>query len=202
MKIQATTNKKSASINAVTAQAGIAITVTTRKESAKKLKSLEPLAVAMKVAGDETSVGLLSRLPSDTIAFQHFAQNAMGTAQLFSWFDNNQTRLTRTTKEGKYLLDIAGAYCAAFGISHDRAVDGPLKEFPFYKKFSNSLQQWAKLRGGVSQRESGSITDAVCAYLDKKERDNAAALGDSLVAWVLKNENILTRIKKALETPA
>ena len=186
---------KNAVINAVTAQSGaIAITVKTRKASAKQLKACEPLATAMQVAGEDTSPALLARLPQDTVAFKCFAQNATSTAQLFSWFDENQPRLTRQTKEGKKLLDIAGAYCAAFNIVHDRAIDGPLKGFPFYKKFSNALQQWAKMNGGVSKRASGAITDAVASYLDKKAKENAAALSDSLTAWILKNEDILARI--------
>ena len=157
----------------------------------------------MKVAGEETSPEVLARLPQDTIAFKCFAQNALGTAQLFSWFDNNHASLTRQTKEGKLLLNIAGAYCAAFNIVHDKR-DGPLKSMPFYKKLSNALQQWAAKKGGFDKRPSGSITDAIAAYLDKKEKEDSALLSDSIVVWVLKHEAILARIinSKALETPA
>ena len=210
MKNQATTNskvkptaKKVTAINAVTAQSGaLAITVQTRKASAKQLKSCEPLATAMLAIGEETTPELLARLPKNTVAFQVFSSQALGTASLFDWFDNNPVGLTRKTKDNKVLLDIAGAYARAFGISHDKAADGPLKCYPFYKRFSNALQQWAKRKGGFDKRASGAITDAVAAYLDKKLLDNAPELSDSLVAWVLKNEDILQRIKKALETPA
>ena len=194
MKNQATTTKKSA-INSIAAQAGaLTVTVQTRKTSAKTIKALEPLATAMLATGEATSTELLSRLPNDTVAFKCFAQNATSTAMLFAWFDENQARLTRTTKDGKSLLDIAGAYVAAFNIVHDKAVDGPLKGYPFYKKFSNALQQWAKHNGGVEKRPSGAISDAVGAYLDKKEKEDIKALEDSLVAWVLKHEDILNRI--------
>ena len=195
--VKAASAKKSSvnAINSIVAQAGtIAITVQTKAASAKALKALEPLVSAMNTTGEETSAELLARLPQNTVAFKVFSQNALGTAQLFSWFDDNRTLLTRTTKDGKLLLNMAGAYVSAFDISHDKAVDGPLKGYPFYKKFSNALQQWAKLNGGVSQRASGAITDAIAAYLDKKEKEDAAALSDSLVAWVLKNEDILQRI--------
>ena len=188
---------KSAAINAVAAQAAgeIAITINTRKAaSAKTIKQLAPLAMAMKVAGEATSGELLARLPTNTIAFQVFSQNALGTAQLFSWFDENEQRLTRITKDGKKLLDIAGAYASAFDISHDKERDGPLKEYPFYKRFSNALQQWAARRGGVSKRASGSITDAIASYLNKKQQENADGLSDSIVAWVLKHEAVLQRI--------
>ena len=189
------TAKKSTAINAVTAQAGaIAITVQTRKTSAKTIKALEPLATAMNTINDGTSTELLARLPQDTVAFKCFASQALGTALLFAWFDDNKTSLTRTTKDGKHLLNMAGAYVSAFNITHDKARDGALKEYPFYKKFSNALQQWAKRRGGVEKRTSGTITDAVGAYLDKKEKEDSQALSDSLVAWVLKNEDILNRI--------
>ena len=212
-KAAAKTAKKTINaINAIVAQSGaiakptakptakpIAITVQTRKESAKALKSCAPLAAAMKVAGDETSAELLSRLPQNTVAFKVFSQNALGTAQLFSWFDDNRTLLTRTTKDGKLLLNMAGAYCAAFGISHNKEQDGPLKGYPFYKRFSNALQQWGKKRGGFEARPSGAITDAVGAYLTKKEKEDSALLSDSLVAWILKHEDILVRIKRALE---
>ena len=186
---------KNAAINSIVAQSGaIAITVQTRKASAKTIKALEPLATAMKVAGDETTVELLSRLPQDTIAFKCFASHAMSTAQLFAWFDDNQTSLTRKTKENKVLLNMAGAYVAAFNIVHDKARDGALKEYPFYKRFSNALQQWAKRQGGFEKRASGAITDAVGAYLNKKQQEDSKALEDSLVAWVLKHEDILQRI--------
>ena len=195
MKNQATTTKKSTSINSITAQAGaIAITVQTRKTSAKTIKALEPLATAMLATGEDTTTQLLARLPSDTIAYKVFSSHALGTAQLFAWFSSNQESLTRTTKEGKILLDMAGAYVAAFNIVHDKARDGALKNMPFYKKFSNALQQWAKRHSAVEKRPSGAISDAVAAYLDKKSSDNAAALSDSLVAWVLKHEDILNRI--------
>ena len=193
--------KKSAPINAVTAQAGIAITVQTKTSAT--IKALKPLVSAMNIVGDETSAELLARLPQNTVAFQHFANQALGTAQLFAWFSSNQTRLTRKTKEGKSLLDIAGAYCAAFNIVHDRAVDGPLKNMPFYKRLSNALQQWAKKHpGGVGKRASGSISDAIAAYLNKKQQEDSKALEDSIVVWVLKHEDVLERIKRALETPA
>ena len=186
-------------LTAINAQAGeLTVTVHTKttsaKPSAKAIEALQPLRAAMKVAGDETTVELLARLPTTTIAFKHFASQATSMAALFSWFDDNRTSLTRKTKEGKTLLDIASAYVAAFNIVHDRAVDGPLKNMPFYKKFSNALQQWARLKGGVSQRASGAISDAVAAYLNKKLADNAAELSDSIVAWVLQNEGILQRI--------
>ena len=209
--MKATTTKKPAkkvtankAINAIVAQSGtITVQVQTRsKTSAKTLKAFAPLVSAMEVAGEETTPELLARLPKNTVAFQVFSSQALGTAQLFSWFDNNQASLTRQTKEGKVLLNMAGAYISAFGISHDKAADGPLKCYPFYKKFSNALQQWAKRKGGFDKRPPGSITDAVASYLDKKLSDDAAALSDSLTAWVLKNEDILQRIKKALETPA
>ena len=183
-------------INAITAQAAGAIVVTvqsTRKTSASA-KQLAPLVSAMRETGEDTTPALLARLPPDTVAFKCFSSQVLGTAQLFAWFDDNRTSLTRTTRENKVLLDIAGAYLAAFNISHDRAIDGPLKGFPFYKKFSNALQQWAKMKGGVSKRASGAITDAVGAYLDKKEKENADALSDSLTAWILKNEAVLQRI--------
>ena len=190
------TAKKSTAINAVTAQAGaIAITVQTRKAaSAKQLKSCAPLVSAMNTINDGTSAELLARLPQDTVAFKCFASQALGTALLFAWFDDNKTSLTRTTKDGKHLLNMAGAYVAAFNIVHDKARDGALKEYPFYKKFSNALQQWAKRNGGVEKRASGSLTDAVGAYLDKKEKEDSKALEDSLVAWVLKHEDVLNRI--------
>ena len=188
------TAKKVTAISAVTAQAGIAITVqTTRKSCAKTIKACAPLAVAMNTTGEETSVELLARLPSDTIAYKVFSSQALGTAQLFSWFDDNRTSLTRKTKENKVLLNIAGAYCAAFDILHDKA-DGPLKNMPFYKKFSNALQEWAKRDKNIKKRASGAITDTVGAYLNKKLADNAAALSDSVVAWVLKNPDIFNRI--------
>ena len=193
------TAKKSTAINAVTAQAGaIAITVQTRKTSAKTIKALEPLATAMNTINDGTSTELLARLPQDTVAFKCFASQALGTALLFAWFDDNKTSLTRTTKDGKHLLNMAGAYVAAFNIVHDKARDGALKEYPFYKKFSNALQQWAKKRGGIEKRASGEISDAVGAYLDKKEKEDSEALSDSVVAWVLKHEDILVRIKNAV----
>ena len=191
------TAKKSTAINAVTAQAGataIAITVQTRKASAKTIKALEPLATAMLATGEDTSPALLARLPQDTVAFKCFASQALGTALLFAWFDDNQASLTRTTKDGKSLLNMAGAYVSAFNIVHDKARDGALKEYPFYKKFSNALQQWAKRKGGFETRASGAITDAVGAYLDKKQQEDSKALEDSLVAWVLKHEDILQRI--------
>ena len=195
---------KNAAMNSIVAQSGaITVQVQTRKAaSAKQLKSCEPLLSAMRSTGEDTSAELLARLPTNTIAFQVFSQNATSTARLFAWFDDNRTSLTRQTKEGKTLLNISGAYLAAFNIEHDRAVDGPVKQMPFYKRFSNALQQWASRRGGVEKRASGAITDAVGAYLDKKLSDNAAALSDSLTAWVLKHEAVLQRIKKALETPA
>ena len=190
------TAKKVTAINAVIAQSGaIAITVQTRKAaSAKQLKSCEPLLSAMRSTGEDTSAELLARLPTNTVAFKCFAQNATSTAQLFAWFSSNQERLKRKTRENKVLLNVAGAYCAAFDISHDRARDGALKAYPFYKKFSNALQQWAKMNGGVEKRASGAVTDPVAAYLDKKAKDNAAALEDSIVAWVLKHEAVLNRI--------
>ena len=182
-------------MNALTAQAAGAIVVTVKtRASAKQLKSCEPLLSAMRATGEDTSAELLARLPTNTVAFQVFSQNATSTASLFAWFDENQASLTRTTKENKILLDIAGAYASAFDISHDKERDGPLKHMPFYKRFSNALQQWAARRGGVSKRASGSTTDVVGAYLDKKLLDNAAALSDSLTAWVLKHETILKRI--------
>ena len=181
-------------INAIAAQAGaIAITVQT-KASARAVGALEPLRAAMLATGDETMVELLARLPQDTVAFQVFAQNAIGTAQLFAWFDDNKTSLTRITKEGKSLLNMSGAYCAAFGIVHDRAVDGPLKAFPFYKRLSNALQQWAKRDKNIEKRASGAITDAIASYLNKKEKEDSEALADSIVAWVLKSPPILNRI--------
>ena len=186
--------KKSASINAVTAQAGIAITVQTRLPCAKKIKALEPLVSAMNIVGENTSAELLGRLPQTTIAYKVFSSQALGTASLFAWFDDNRTNLTRTTKEGKLLLNMAGAYCAAFNITHNKGVDGALKAYPFYKRFSNALQQWAKRQGGFDKRPSGAITDAIASYLDKKLSDSEAALSDSLVAWVLKHEDILNRI--------
>ena len=189
------TAKKVTAINAVIAQSGeIAITVQTRKASAKTIKQLAPLVSAMQVAGEDTSAELLARLPQDTVAFKCFAQNATSTAQLFAWFSSNQERLTRKTRENKVLLNVAGAYCAAFDISHDRAIDGPLKQMPFYKRFSNALQQWAKMNGGVEKRASGSTTDVVGAYLNKKQQENADGLSDSIVAWVLKHEAVLQRI--------
>ena len=202
-----TTTKKSATnksaIDSIVAQSGaIAITIKTRsKTSAKTIKALEPLATAMLATGEATSTQLLSRLPQNTVAFKVFSSQVLGTAQLFSWFDENQASLTRTTKDGKTLLDIAGAYCAAFGIIHDKA-HGALKNMPFYKKLSNALQQWAKRQGGFEKRASGSVTDAVAAYLNKKDKEDSKALSDSLTAWVLKSPPILARIKKALETPA
>ena len=186
---------KNAVINAVTAQSGaIAITVQTRKASAKQLKACEPLATAMQVAGEDTSPALLARLPQDTVAFKCFSSHAMSMASLFSWFDDNRTSLTRQTKEGKTLLDIAGAYVSAFGITHNKAVDGALKAYPFYKRFSNALQQWAARQGGFDKRASGSTTDVVGAYLNKKQQENADGLSDSIVAWVLKHEAVLQRI--------
>ena len=187
------TAKKSA-IDSVDAQAGaiaIAITVQTRKASAK---SCAPLRAAMLATGEDVGVELLARLPTTTIAFKHFASQANSTAQLFAWFDDNQPRLTRLTKDGKLLLNMSGAYVSAFNIVHDKDTDGPLKGFPFYKKFSNALQQWAKHNGGVEKRASGSITDAIAAYLDKKEKEDSQALADSIVAWVLQNEGVLQRI--------
>ena len=189
------TAKQSTAISAVTAQAGaLTVTVQTRKTSAKTIKSCAPLAVAMNTTGEETSAELLARLPQDTVAFKCFASQALGTALLFAWFDDNQTSLTRTTKDGKTLLNMAGAYVSAFNITHDKATDGALKAYPFYKKFSNALQQWAKRKGGFEKRASGAITDAVAAYLDKKEKEDIQALEDSLTAWVLKHEYILNRI--------
>ena len=187
------------SIDSIAAQAG-ALTVTvqtvqTRKAaSAKTIKELAPLAAAMKVAGEETSPELLARLPPDTVAFQCFAQNANSTAKLFAWFDENQACLTRTTKEGKTLLDMAGAYCSAFNIVHNKTNDGPLKGYPFYKRFSNALQQWAKRNKNIEKRASGAITDAIASYLNKKEKEDSEALEDSIVAWVLKSPPILNRI--------
>ena len=195
-----TTTKKSATnksaIDSIVAQSGaIAITIKTRsKTSAKTIKALEPLATAMLATGEAISTELLARLPQDTVAFQCFAQNATSTAQLFSWFDENQASLTRKTKEGKLLLNMAGAYVSAFGITHNKEQDGALKEYPFYKRFSNALQQWAKRNGGVEKRASGSVTDAVAAYLDKKEKEDIKALEDSLIAWIFKHEDILQRI--------
>ena len=189
------TAKKSTSINSIVAQSGeIAIIVQTRKASAEQLRELKPLAAAMKVAGEDTSAELLARLPKNTVAFKCFAQNATSTAQLFAWFSSNQERLKRKTREGKTLLNVAGAYCAAFNIAHNKDQDGALKAYPFYKRFSNALQQWAKMNGGVEKRASGAITDPVAAYLDKKAKDNSAALEDSIVAWVLKHEAVLNRI--------
>ena len=184
-------------INSIAAQAGeITISVQTVKTraSAKQLKALEPLATAMLATGDETTVGLLARLPTTTVAFQVFSSQALGTASLFDWFDNNQVGLTRKTKDNNVLLDIAGAYVRAFGISHDKAADGPLKCYPFYKRFSNALQQWAAKKGGFDKRASGSVTDAIASYLDKKEKQCEKDLADSIVAWVLKHEEILNRI--------
>ena len=188
---------KPTAINSITAQGG-AIAITVQTKASAKLKSYAPLVSAMNVVGEETSPELLSRLPTDTVAFRVFSSQVMSTAQLFSWFDENQASLKRTTKGGNSLLNVSGAYCAAFGIVHDRAVDGPLKAFPFYKRLSNALQQWAKKRKGFETRASGSISDAVASYLDKKLADDAAALSDSLTAWVLKHEDILVRIKKAV----
>ena len=189
------TAKKVTAINAVIAQSGaIAITVQTRKASAKTIKACEPLLSAMRATGEDTSAELLARLPTNTVAFKCFAQNATSTAQLFAWFSSNQERLKRKTREGKTLLNVAGAYCAAFNIAHNKDQDGALKAYPFYKRFSNALQQWAKMNGGVEKRASGAITDPVAAYLDKKAKDNAAALEDSIVAWVLKHEAVLQRI--------
>ena len=189
------TAKKVTAINSIVAQSGaIAITVQTRKASAKTLKAFAPLATAMNATGDDTTAELLARLPSDTIAYKVFSSHALGTAQLFAWFDENQASLTRKTKEGKVLLNMAGAYVSAFNIVHDKERDGALKNMPFYKKFSNALQQWAKRQGGFEKRASGAITDAVGAYLDKKEKEDIKALEDSLVAWVLKHEDILQRI--------
>ena len=194
-KNQATKSAKKPAMNAVTAQAAGAIVVTVKtRASAKQLKSCEPLLSAMRATGEDTSAELLARLPTNTIAFQVFSQNATSTAQLFAWFSSNEQRLTRTTREGKTLLNVAGAYCAAFDISHNKAVDGPLKGYPFYKKFSNALQQWASRRGGVSKRASGAVTDPVAAYLDKKAKEDIKALEDSLVAWVLKHADVLNRI--------
>ena len=195
------TAKKPSAVTALTAQAGtLAITVKTRKASAKTtaIKALEPLTAAMTAIGEATSPELLSRLPQNTVAFRCFSSHAMGTAELFAWFDENQESLTRSTKGGTTLLNIAGAYCAAFNVAHDRERDGPLKAFPFYKKFSNALQQWAKRKGGFDKRPSGSITDAIASYLDKKLAEDAAALADSIVAWVLKSPPILARIKNAV----
>ena len=186
---------KNSAINSIVAQSGaIAITVQTRKASAKTLKAFAPLATAMNATGDDTTAELLARLPQNTVAYKVFTNQALGTAQLFSWFDDNKPRLTRVTKDGKTLLDMAGAYVSAFGITHNKEQDGALKDYPFYKKFSNALQQWAKRNGGVEKRASGSVTDAVAAYLDKKEKEDIKALEDSLVAWVLKHEDILQRI--------
>ena len=198
MKSTAKSTKKPAAtaINAITAQAAGAIVVTvqsTRKASASA-KQLAPLVSAMRETGEDTTPALLSRLPRDTVAFQCFSSHAMSMASLFAWFSSNQARLTRTTRENKVLLDIAGAYCAAFDIEHDKGRDGPLKAYPFYKRFSNALQQWAARQGGFDKRASGAITDAVGAYLDKKEKENADALSDSIIAWVLKHETILKRI--------
>ena len=195
MKTVKAVSAKKSSINSIAAQAGeLVVTVQTKAASAKALKSCAPLAAAMNETGEETSAELLSRLPQNTVAFKVFSQNALGTAQLFAWFDDNQPSLTRTTREGKLLLNMAGAYVSAFGISHNRATDGPLKNMPFYKRFSNALQQWAKRKGGFDTRPSGSITDPVAAYLDKKLSDNAEALSDSLTAWIFKNEYVLQRI--------
>ena len=198
MKTTKATAKKSVAtaMNSIVAQSGeIAIIVQTRKAaSAKQLKSCEPLLSAMRSTGEDTSAELLARLPTNTIAFQVFSQNATSTARLFAWFDDNRTSLTRQTKEGKTLLNISGAYLAAFDIEHDRAVDGQLKHMPFYKRFSNALQQWAKMNGGVSKRASGSVTDAIASYLNKKQQENADGLSDSIVAWVLKHEAVLQRI--------
>ena len=191
------TAKKVTAINSITAQAAGALTVTvqTRLPCAKTIKSCAPLATAMLATGEDTSAELLARLPKTTIAFKCFAQNATNTAQLFAWFSSNQESLTRTTKEGKILLDMAGAYVSAFNITHNKARDGALKEYPFYKRFSNALQQWAKkYNKTIGKRASGAISDTIGAYLDKKLSDNAAALSDSLTAWVLKNEDILQRI--------
>ena len=207
MKNQATTTAKKltakpTAIDSVAAQAGaISITVQTgaiAKPSAKTIKALEPLRAAMKVAGEETSPELLARLPTTTVAYKVLSSQVLGTAALFDWFSSNQERLTRETREGKVLLNMSGAYCAAFGIVHDRAIDGPLKAFPFYKKLSNALQQWAKRNKSIEKRASGAISDAVGAYLDKKLVEDADALSDSLTAWILKREDILARIKKAL----
>ena len=209
MKNQVTTKKVTAAkINAITAQAG-ALTVTvqtaqTRKASAKTIKALEPLVSAMNAINENTSAELLARLPQTTIAYKCFANQALGTASLFDWFDNNQPSLIRTTKDGKRLLNMYGAYISAFNITHDKARDGALKEYPFYKKFSNALQQWSAKKGGFEKRPPGAITDAIAAYLDKKEKEDSALLSDSIVVWVLKHEAILARIinSKALETPA
>ena len=194
MKSTATKSSKKPAMNAVTAQAAGAIVVTVKTRSKTSAKQLAPLATAMLAINEETTVELLSRLPRDTVAFQVFSSQALGTAQLFDWFSSNQERLTRQTRENKTLLNMAGAYCAAFDISHDRAVDGPLKQMPFYKRFSNALQQWAKMNGGVEKRASGSVTDAIASYLNKKQQENADGLSDSIVAWILKNETILKRI--------
>ena len=207
MKSTATKSAKkptATAMNSIVAQSGaITVQVKTRsKTSAKQLKACEPLVSAMRATGEDTSAELLARLPKNTIAFQVFSSHAMSTASLFAWFDDNRTILTKKTRDGKVLLDMAGAYVSAFGITHNKAVDGALKAYPFYKKFSNALQQWASRRGGVSKRASGAVTDAIASYLDKKLSDNAAALSDSLTAWVLKHEAVLQRIKKALETPA
>ena len=197
MKNQATTTAKP-TINAIAAQAGaISITVQTgaiAKPSAKKIKELAPLVSAMNIVGENTSAELLARLPTTTIAYKCFSSQVLGTSLMFAWFDENQTRLTRTTKDGKILLDMAGAYVSAFGISHNKTNDGPLKGYPFYKRFSNALQQWAKKRGGFEKRASGAISDAIAAYLDKKQHEDSQALSDSVVAWVLKHEEILNRI--------
>ena len=196
-KNQATKSAKKPAMNAVTAQAAGAIVVTVKtrsKTSAKQLKEVAPLATAMLAINEETTVELLSRLPRDTVAFQVFSSQALGTAQLFAWFSSNEQRLTRTTREGKTLLNMAGAYVSAFGITHNKAVDGALKNYPFYKRFSNALQQWAARQGGFDKRASGSTTDVVGAYLNKKQQENADGLSDSIVAWILKNETILKRI--------
>ena len=199
MKSTATKSAATAinSINAVAAQTGaitVQVQVQTRKASAKTIKACEPLATAMQVAGEDTSAELLARLPKNTVAFQVFSSQAMSTASLFAWFSSNEQRLTRTTREGKTLLNMAGAYVSAFGITHNKAVDGALKNYPFYKRFSNALQQWAARQGGFDKRASGSTTDVVGAYLDKKQQENADGLSDSIVAWILKNETILKRI--------
>ena len=196
MKTTKATKSAATAMNSIVAQSGaITVQVKTRsKTSAKKLKEVAPLATAMLAINEETTVELLSRLPRDTVAFQVFSSHAMSTASLFAWFDENQARLTRKTKEGKTLLNVAGAYCAAFDIEHNKARDGALKAYPFYKRFSNALQQWAIRRGGVEKRASGSVTDAIASYLDKKAKEDIKALEDSLVAWVLKHEDVLNRI--------
>ena len=194
-KNQATKSAKKPAMNAVTAQAAGAIVVTVKtRASAKQLKEVAPLATAMLAINEETTVELLARLPKNTVAFQVFSSQAMSTASLFAWFSSNEQRLTRTTREGKTLLNMAGAYCAAFDIEHNKARDGALKNYPFYKRFSNALQQWAARQGGFDKRASGSTTDVVGAYLDKKQQENADGLSDSIVAWVLKHEAVLQRI--------